>query len=176
LLEELGQICLSQYLISRPFVQNIKKEDWDAALRVLQYLVNGNASITYDRSQGSTIVGYSDADYGSDPGNRRSVGAYVFLFVGGAITWQSKKQATVSWSSTESEYIALGSAAQEAMWLNHMCDEIDLDIPKTITIFEDNQAAIALSRNPVQHSRTKHINICHHGLRDFIDSGRLAIQ
>jgi hypothetical protein len=158
------------------FCSEYQKEHWDAALRVLRYLVNGNASITYDRSQGSTIVGYSDADYGSDPGNRRSVGAYVFLFVGGAITWQSKKQATVSWSSTESEYIALGSAAREAMWLNHMCDEIDLDIPKTITIFEDNQAAIALSRNPVQHSRTKHIDICHHGLRDFIDSGRLAIQ
>lgn len=159
------------------FCATYQEKHWLAGLRLLQYLVGTpSTSITYSKEFGSSITGYSDADYGSDTGNRRSVGAYIFLMAGAAITWQSKKQSTVSFSSTESEYIALGAAGREAVWLTHILDE--LQIPRqtnAITIYEDNQAAIALSKNPIQHSRTKHIDICHHAIRDYVDSGILEI-
>ena len=89
----------------------------------------------------------------------------MFLLAGGAISWLSKKQAVVALSTSEAEYVALSLAAQEAAWLQKLLT--DLQIPtKPIVIKEDNQGAIALARNPIAHSRTKHIDIRFHFIRE----------
>ena len=89
-----------------------------AAKHVLRYLKGTiNLSFHYKQTENSDIVGFSDADWASDMDNRHSTTGNVFMMAGGAICWLSQKQSTVAVSTAESEYIALSSAAQEAVWL-----------------------------------------------------------
>ena len=98
----------------------------------------------------------------------------MFTLAGGAITWLSKKQADVALSTSEAEYVALSMAAQEAAWLLKLLT--DLQIPKEpIIIMEDNQGAIALARNPIAHSQTKHIDIHFHFIREAQEEGMIDI-
>ena len=118
------------------------------------------------------VMGYSDADFGGDLDDRHSTTGNVFLLAGGAISWLSKKQAVVALSISEAEYVALSMAAQEAAWFQKLF--ADLRMPtKAIVIKEDNQGAIALARNPVSHSRTKHIDI---RFREAQEQGTIDIE
>ena len=101
--------------------------------------------------------------------DRRSTSGNVFLLANGPVNWFSKKQATVSMSTAESEYVALGQAAQETVWLRKLLEEIGMDLTQNPTlIHEDNQGVIAIARNPVSHARTKHIDIRYHCVREAI--------
>ena len=86
----------------------------------------------------------------------------MFQIRNNTISWCSIRQTSVSRSTTEAEYIALSTACQEIVWLRNLLSDIGLkqDIPSTI--FEENQGAIELSRNPKFHNRTKHIDVCFH--------------
>ena len=86
----------------------------------------------------------------------------LFFYGGGAISWLSKKQPVVALSTSEAEYIALSCAAQEAVWLKLLLTSFGVSIDKPITIKEDNQGAIAIARDPVKHTRAKHIDIRFH--------------
>ena len=78
---------------------------------------------------------------------------------GGAISWSSKRQDTVSLSTTEAEYIALTHAAKEAIWLKNIIGELFGTIPHPIQLYSDNQSAIALAKDDRYHAHTKHIDI-----------------
>ena len=93
---------------------------------------------------------------------------------GGAITWKSKKQTTITLSSTEAEYIALSEAAREACWLRNLYDELGYNQQFPITIKGDNDGSIAMARN--QHSRSKHIAIRWHWIRDLVDQELIKIE
>ena len=82
---------------------------------------------------------------------------------GGAISWLRKKQAVVALSTSEAKYIALSLATQETVWLRRLFTELNLPI-QSVTTMEDNQGAIAIAKNPVAYSRTKHIDIQYHCL------------
>ena len=97
-----------------------------------------------------------------------------FFYGGGAISWLSKKQPVVALSTSEAEYIALSCAAQEAVWLKLLLTSFGVSIDKPITIKEDNQGAIA--RDPVKHTRAKHIDIRFHFLRDIIKRGDIQLE
>ena len=114
---------------------------------------------------GKSVTGFSDADWGGDLDDRHSTTGNVFLLAGGAISWVSKKQAVVALSTSEAEYVALSLAAQEAAWLQKFLTELQIT-SKPIVIMEDNQGAIALARNLIAHSRTKHIDIRYHFIRE----------
>ena len=81
------------------------------------------------------------------------------MLANGPIAWKSKKQPSVTLSTTEAEYYALGMACQEGVWLKQLCQEIFMAIDEPIHIFSDNTKAVALLDNPVYHSRSKHIDI-----------------
>jgi hypothetical protein len=121
-------------------------------------------------------MGYSDANWGNDQDSRRSTSGYLFYY-GGLVSWSSKKQATVALSSTEAEYMALMHATKEAIWLRSLISElkIELRLTEPTLIYKDNQSCIALARNPVQHARTKHIDIQHHFIRDKVDSKEIEL-
>lgn len=89
-----------------------------AVKRILQYL-KGAVSLVLksERSESGTMVGFSDADWARDQDDRRSTTASIFLLIGGAVSWLSKKRPTVALSTAEAVYIALGQAAQERTWL-----------------------------------------------------------
>ena len=97
---------------------------------------------------------------------------YVFMYGGGAISWSSQKQKSVSVSTSEAEYIALGEAVREALYLQNLFKQIGLDFTPT-KVYEDNQAAMAIVKNPVFHNRQKHIDIQLHFVCDIVEKKKL---
>jgi hypothetical protein len=87
---------------------------------------------------------------------------YTFTLYGGAICWSAKKQASVSLSTAEAEYIALARATKEAMWIRSFMGELFGTMPESTVIRVDNQSAIAMAKNDSFHSRTKHIALPYH--------------
>ncbi len=99
----------------------------------------------------------------------------MFIFGGGAISWLSKKQAVIALSTSEAEYIALSLAAQEAAWLQKLLLELQMP-PQPIIMMEDNQGATALAKNPIARSRTKHIDVRFHFLREAQEDGLIQVK
>jgi len=140
-----------------------------AVKRVLRYL-KGTISLVLQYNRGDDeLIGYSDADWGSDGDDRHSTTGNLFLMSGGAVSWLSKRQAVVALSSAEAEYIALSSATQETVWIRRLLGDLTNVLEPTV-LMEDNQGAIAMSRNPVDHARTKHIDIRYHFVREAVQN------
>ena len=109
----------------------------------------------------SRMQGYSDANKNSQQ-HRHEISHYVFCIDGGAISWNSRKQALVSLSTTESEYVAMMHTTKEALWIRMFLGEILCPLTKLILLYCDNQSAIAVVKNDQYHACTKHIDICYH--------------
>ena len=140
--------------------------------RIFRYLKGTiNLCIKYERSADNRLVGFSDADWAGDMNDRHSTAGNLFMMSGAAIAWSSKKQPVVALSTTEAEYVALSAATQEAVWLSRLLSDIKAPPQTPILIKEDNQGTIAVARNPVSHSRTKHIDIKFHYVREALEDG-----
>ena len=109
----------------------------------------------------------NDIDY------RKSVTEFVFTMSRRAVTWNSRKQPTVALSTTEAAYMAISSAVQECLWLNGLKEELLPYAPKTI-LYTDNQSALQLTKNSSFHTRTKHIDVKRHFVREVFDSGHIG--
>ena len=105
---------------------------------------------------------YANAD------DRKSTLGYVFIILGGAVTWKSKKQGVVALSSIEAEYVALSEATCEAIWLRSLYKELGLAQKYPTQIWGDNEGAIVMAKDPKFHQRSKHIDIKWHAIRDMI--------
>ena len=139
------------------------QEHWTAIKCVLRYLKGTiKHGILYSQEISGECVGYSDADWAGDINDRKSTSGYVFQISGAAVTWRSKKQGCVALSTVEAEYNALSSAVQESVWLRRLTSELGSPLKQAITIYEDNQSAIAMTKNPQFHGRAKHIDIKYH--------------
>ncbi|KAL9966545.1 hypothetical protein ACROYT_G024633 [Oculina patagonica] len=126
---------------------------------------------------GLTLIGYSDADWASSTDDRRSISGYCFSLnkAGPLISWKSRKQPTVALSSCEAEYIALAAAVQEGMYLIQIVNDVG-EVNDPVLIFEDNQGTIALSMNPVNRQRSKHIDVRYHFIRNVQNAGKVIIK
>ena len=148
-----------------------------AAKRILRYQKQTkDLNLTYVRNSPEAIVGYSDADWAGDVQDRRSTSGNVFLLGGGAITWSSRKQSSVALSTVEAEYMALSVATQEAIWLRHLQEELGVTNTGPTLIYEDNQGAISMAKNPVFHKRTKHVQIRYHFVREAVVQGTITLE
>ena len=153
------------------------KEHWTALKRVFRYLKGTTThGILYSQNNSGECVGYSDADWAGDINDRKSTSGYVFQISGAPVTWRSKKQSCVALSTAEAEYIALSSAAQEAIWLRRLTSELGNPPETATTIYEDNQSAIAMTKNPQFHGRAKHIDIKYHFIREQVNSGNIMLK
>jgi hypothetical protein len=149
-------------------------DHWDALMRVFRYLhKTKDAQLVFRGSSKHSpcLFGYSDADWAGDINDRRSVGAYVFVLADGAISWSAQKQKVIAQSSTEAEYIAGASATNEAIWLRRLLSEIGYTQSGPTCLLIDNQSAISLAKNAVNHSRTKHIDVKYHHMCFSYESG-----
>jgi len=109
------------------------------------------------------LVRYCDADWGGDLEDRRSTIGFVFMMGGGAISWSSKQQPTIVLSTVEAEYMASTQATKETIWMTKFMEELGyMKEKKAMVIRCDNQGVISLTKNPMQHVRTKHIDVQHH--------------
>lgn len=156
---------------------NPAKTHWTAAKGVLRYLAGTkDFGITY-RGGGSALLTHADADWAGDRDERRSTTGYCVSVAGGLISWCSKLQPTISLSSTEAEYMAVGEAARESIYLRRLYGEIaqSSQPPLPIQLRNDNKGAIEISKNPTNHNRTKHIDIRHHFIRERIKEKEITI-
>jgi hypothetical protein len=127
-------------------------------------------------SSAPTLVGFSDSDLGGDIDDRKSTSGVVFFLGDSIITWTSQKQKVVALSSCEAEYIAAAAAACQGVWLSRLLAEMLGTAPVKFKLLVDNKSAIALSRNPVHHDRSKHIDIRFHFIRQFIEEGKVDVD
>ncbi|XP_036320876.1 secreted RxLR effector protein 161-like [Rhagoletis pomonella] len=157
------------------FNTNFGIKHWIAAKRVLRYLKGTQNLGLLFKKNGKNLTGYAVADWGASIGDRRSYTGFIFSYGSTAISWESRKQRTVAMSSTEAEYMAISESAKEAIYLRRFLDEI-LDSQGPTTIFNDNQSAGRLCRNPIFHNRTKHIDLRYHFIREAIERGDIQID
>jgi hypothetical protein len=151
--------CLRYLLHSRPdlsysvgvcsrFMEKPTVMHAKAVKQILRYL-KGTVDLGLVYVQGGSadkLIGYSDSDHGADTVERRSTGGMAFYLNENLVTWCSQKQQTVSLSSCESEFMAATAAAKQALWLRNLMSEITREKPKAVTLFVDNNSAIALMK------------------------------
>lgn len=141
--------------VSAVFNANPNAAHLTAVKRILGYLkVTVKLGLKYVLSQAGTLIGFSDAYWAGDQDDRRSTTGNVFLLSGGAASWLTKKQATVSLSTVEAVFVALSQATQECTWLKKLLTDLQMSDSPTVNL-EENQGAIANAKKPVNHSRTK---------------------
>ena len=140
-----------------------------AIKRILRYLKGTvNLSLDYQKTEDGKLIEYLDSDYAGDLDDRHSTTGNIFPMSGGPISWLSKKQAIVTLSTSEAEYVAFSLAVQEAVWLRRLLKDIQDLQDEPITIMKDNQGAIGIAENLVAHSKTKHIDIRYHYIRETV--------
>ena len=121
------------------------------------------------------IAGYSDADWAGQVPGCKSTSGYVFMINGGAVSWKSQTQPVVALSSAEAEYVAVSEATKEALYLKKLIAELRHLEPQTVTVFEDNIAAEAWTRNDTDHGKSRHIDVRYHHIRDHVKKGDIKI-
>ena len=155
---------------------NPGEEHWKALEKCVGYVVlRKYKGLVLRTPRELTSISDCDSDFAKDEEDRKSISGSINT-VGGMITnWSSKKQATVSLSSTEAEYQALSNCAQEAMFTQTLINEITGQM-NTAIIYEDNLGAIYLVKNYQISARTKHIDVRHHYVRDLRNAKRLEVR
>lgn len=119
---------------------------------------------------------YSDSDWAGDPLEKTSTSGYVVYFGHTPISWSSKKHRTVARSSTEVEYRAVAAAVAKTNWVMNLLRELRVSLPAPPTVYCDNVGTTYLCRNPVFHSRMKHIDIDFHFVREQVQQKLIDIQ
>lgn len=162
------QVCL--------FMHDPREAHFHALKRILRY-VKGTIShgIKMTRSQSLSITAYSDADWAGCPSTRRSTSGYCVFLGENLVAWSSKRQQTISRSSAEAEYRGVANAVSEATWLRNLLFEMKIHISRATIVYCDNVSAIYLSSNPVQHQRTKHVEIDIHFVREKVQMGHVKV-
>ncbi|KAJ8765763.1 hypothetical protein K2173_014885 [Erythroxylum novogranatense] len=145
--------------------------------RILRY-VRGTIDfgIFYSKEGGDELTAYTDSDYAGDLDDRKSTSGYVFLFNTVAVSWCSKKQPVVSLSTTEAEFIAASFCACQAIWIKRILKVLDSSQDECCVVMCDNSSSIKLSKNPVMHGRSKHIDVRFHFLRDLTRAGTVKME
>ncbi|CAI7808841.1 unnamed protein product [Closterium sp. NIES-53] len=163
---------LSRYVAPSRFASH----HWSAAKRVLRYLKGTQDYVlTLGGSSPVRLEGYSDSSYADDQSDRRSSQGYCFTLGSGVVSWRSTRSSSVSLSTCETELYAGTMAAQEARWLSFLLAELGYPQPAP-TLWCDNQSTIHLTKDPVFHGRTKHIEVHHYFLRELVQREQLKAE
>ena len=147
-----------------------------AVKRILRYLVHTpSLGLWYPKGASFNLVGYSDSDYAGCKVDRKSTSGTCQFLGRSLVSWSSKKQNSVSLSTAEAEYISAGSCCAQLLWMRQTLRDYGINIDH-VPLLCDNESAIKIANNPVQHSRTKHIDIRHHFLRDHVAKGDIELS
>jgi hypothetical protein len=165
-------------------LRDARREHWIAAKHILGYLQGTlDHGLCYKKVPAGSpkeqpeIIGYSDSDWAGDLDDCSSTSGYVFMFLGGAISWSSKKQNVVARSSAEAELVALDLAAREALWLRKLQRDFKLERARQpLTIHEDNEAAISITEKHQRTQRTKHFKVKYFAVCKDVEERRLKIK
>lgn len=169
-------IAFAVGVLSR-YMQNPRKPHLEAARRVMRY-VKGSVGLGIQFKMGGSldVEGFCDADYAGDMDTRRSTTGYVIKLGESVVTWCSKRQPTVSLSTTEAEYRAAAMAAQEIVWLRLVLKELLNAEDERVVLRCDNMSSIYLANNPMFHARSKHIEVHYHFIREKVLAGQVDLK
>jgi hypothetical protein len=162
------QACLYMHAPREPHLNLVK--------RILRYLKGTlDLGLRLHATPATSLTAYSDADWAGCPDTRRSTSGYCIYLGDNLVSWSSKRQATVSRSSAEAEYRAVAHAVAECCWLRQLLQELHHPLQAATIVFCDNVSAVYMASNPVQHSRTKHIEIDIHFVREKVSLGHIRV-
>ncbi len=153
------------------FMHNPSEDHMNAVIRILRYLKSSpGKGLMFSKIDHLRVEGYTDADWAGSVSDRKSTSGY-FTFVGGnLVTWRSKKQNVVALSSAEAEFRGIAKGLCELLWLKQLLTEIGFAPSCEMDLFCDNKAAIDISHNPVQHDRTKHVEVDRHFIKQNLET------
>nr|XP_016513771.1 PREDICTED: uncharacterized mitochondrial protein AtMg00810-like [Nicotiana tabacum] len=150
-------------------MQRPKQYHLDAALRVVRYIKGSpGLGVFLKRGPISHLFAYCDSDWAAYPNTRRSITGYVIKPGDSLLSWKSKKQQTISRSSTEAEYRSLAAVAAEVTWIVGLLQELNVALNQPVYLYCDSKATLQIASNPIFHERTKHIEIDCHFVREKI--------
>ncbi|KAK4346025.1 hypothetical protein RND71_036201 [Anisodus tanguticus] len=162
------QVCL--------FMHDPKIEHMNALKRIIRYI---QGTLDYGLhlypSSTSTLVSYTDADWGGCPDTIWSTSGYCMFLGNNLVSWSAKRQSTLSRSSAEVEYRGVVNVVSESYWLRNILLELYCLIQKATLVYCDNVSVIYRSGNPVQHQRTKHIEMNIHFVREKVARGQVRV-
>ena len=148
-----------------------------AVKRILRYLKGTvNFGLWYIKSENFTLMAYLDADWAGCVDDRRSTSGGAFYLGKSLVSWHSKKQESVALSTAEAEFIAATATCTQVLWMKRQIEDLKVQCQSPIIIKCDNKSAINISKNPVQHSRTKHIDIKYHFLKDQVTQNVVKLE
>jgi hypothetical protein len=162
------QVCLHMHDPREPHLAALK--------RILRY-VRGtlHLGLLLRPSSSTDLIVYTDADWAGCPDTRKSTSGYAVFLGDNLISWSSKRQNTVSRSSAEAEYRAVANGVAEATWLRQLLLELHASLRRATLVYCDNISAVYMTSNPVQHQRTKHIEIDLHFVRERVAVGDVRV-
>ncbi|XP_019160028.1 PREDICTED: uncharacterized protein LOC109156630 [Ipomoea nil] len=147
-----------------------------AAHRVLRFLKDSpGKGMFYQKGSQFELQGFSYSDWANCPESRKFITGYCIYLGSNLISWKTKKQATVSRSSSEAEYRALASTVCEIQWLHYLLANLQVPLDVPTSLFCDNHSAIAIGENHVFHERTKHIEIDCHIVKQKVNEGLIKL-
>ena len=151
--------------------------DFSNLKRIMRY-VKGTVSmgLLFLHDTDCTLRAYSDSDWAGCQSTRRSTGGFCTFLGQNLISWSSKKQPTLSKSSTEAEYRSLSETASELAWMSILLKELGISLLVTPELFRDNLSSIYLTANPAFHKRTKHFETDFHYVRERVALGSLVVR
>ena len=157
-----------------------KEIHWKAAQKILQYLrATADLGLIY-RAGPDVDVNlsvYADADYAKEDAARRSVSGGAVLCGGSPVAWFSRTQKSVTLSTTEAEYVAMGDGVKEALFVHGVLEFLSPGKKlRGIRVLEDNEGAIALAENPISSSNSKHIDVRHHFLSELVENEKITVE
>lgn len=159
-------LCAATGYFSR-FQSGFDDRHFNHAKHILRYLRGTvDLKMVYKKQEDAAVlVGYSDSDWGGDKNDSKSTSGYVFKIFGNTVSWASRKQTTVSLSSTEAEYVALTEAICEAKWIQKLLKELGINCNEPVVIYEDNQSCISIANDSKESKRMKHLDIKYNFIR-----------
>ncbi|CAL9015740.1 unnamed protein product, partial [Prunus brigantina] len=164
-------IMFAASLLAR-FMHCPTKKHYGTAKRVLRYIQGTiDFGIEYQKGKEAILIGYCDSDWSGSQDDMRSTSGYAFSFGSGAFSWASVKQHSVALSTAEAEYVSASEATTQAIWLRFVLEDFGELQTEATPLMVDNTSAIAMTRNPVFHQKTKHINRRYHFIRDALQDG-----
>ena len=169
-------IAFAVSVVSR-YMHEPRSDHLEAVYRILRYLKGTpGKGLLFESNKHLVIDGYCDADWASCLDDRRSTSGFCVFVGGNLVSWRSKKQAVVSRSTAESEYRAMAQGLSEMLWTRNLLEELKILKTSCVNVWCDNKSAINIANNPVQHDRTKHVEIDRFFIKEKLDTGIIKID
>uniref|UniRef100_A0A803MPM2 Uncharacterized protein n=1 Tax=Chenopodium quinoa TaxID=63459 RepID=A0A803MPM2_CHEQI len=162
-------------VVSR-FMHKPQSQHLEAVYRILRYLKGTpRRGVMFEKHGHLDLHAFTDADWGGYRDSRKSTSGYFTLAGGNLVTWRSKRQKVVVMSSAEAEFRGIAKGITEVLWLIKILSELGYAPKRSYKLYYDNMATIRVSENPVQHDRTKHVEIDRHFIKDSLEAKVISL-